>query len=56
MKWIFILNLIYHPLPAEVELCIEYPDYEYTCADKRELFAGCTQEFNILMCPTLIGT
>jgi hypothetical protein len=40
----------YHPPPREMVFCIEG-----WCADERELFIECTEEFGALLCPELIG-
>ena len=50
MEWIFLLNLVFHPLPAATVLCIDN-----MCEDERELIADCEYLFNIVECPELIG-
>ena len=51
---VFILNLVYHPTSRQ-ELCMELYDNIYYCQDQREIFVGCTYEYNIAICPELIG-
>ena len=39
-------KLPYHPPPPETEICVDY-----NC--DREIYIGCIEEFNILICPKL---
>ena len=41
----------YHPPPRETVICTVHEG----CEDARGLYVGCIKEFNILICPELIG-